>query len=199
MRGYEKSVRVTTVRSFHDRPCSPDLPNHVHSVHISQTSGGPYNIGAFKIGALSLTHSITPAKGTLSSGTTYYYYVSSCDAWSQCVQSSEGSFVTTTWPDLALGVDNIYWADMNAYSTGILSIDYSVINYGGGDAFNGQVTGTSNSNQVVSQTAPPIGDIPVGGVGNMTIEYYVPPETLYFSNVVNATAEDQYGITHIYP
>lgn len=168
-------------------------------VHIGASSGGPYTVSATKLSPKSVTHSITPATGSLNPGTTYYYYVESCDIWSQCVQSSEGSFTTASRPDLALGVDNIYWADMAAYNAGNLSIDYSVINNGGDDAFNAQVVGTSNSNLVLSLTAPFIGDIPVGGVGNMTIEYYVPQGVAGFSNVVSATAEDQYGNSYGYP
>jgi hypothetical protein len=168
-------------------------------VLISATSGGPYNISATVLSPKTLTHTITPSS-VLSSGTTYYYYVRSCDAVSQCVQSSEGSFTTTTWPDLTLTADNIYWPDMAAYNARMLSIDYSVINVAGDDASNVVVAGTMNSNAVTSQNTPfPIGNIPAGGVGNMTIEYHVPQGIGSFSNTVYATAEDPGGVTYYYP
>jgi parallel beta-helix repeat protein len=105
-------------------------------------------------------------------------------------------------PPLALATTSIYWASMQDYNDGILSIDYQVSNDTGPKAYNVQITGAVNTNGVTLVTTVPVslGDIGACcGGASLTLQYHIPTGVQSFMNTVQATAYDACGNPYIYP
>ncbi len=105
-------------------------------------------------------------------------------------------------PPLALATTSVYWASMQDYLGGILSIEYLVSNAAGPKAYGVEITGAINSNGVTLTTPvpPPLGDVGVCcDDPAFTLQYHVPTGVQSFTNTVLAAALDSCGNGYSYP
>jgi hypothetical protein len=103
-------------------------------------------------------------------------------------------------PALSLSNTNTYWASMADYTSGLLSVDYSISNGAGtNNAYNVTIASTVNTNGVTMASATAGGNIAGGSSAPVTVKYNVPVATGGFSTTVYATAKDLCNNTHAYP
>lgn len=110
------------------------------------------------------------------------------------------TFAVTGRPTLSVGIANVYWGSYADYTDRELSVDYRVYNKGANDAYNINITESSNTNGVLAGNLPvTVGDVSAGGNGVGTVRYLVPPGVGFFRASLQASAEDSLGYLHTYP
>ncbi|MHB0867169.1 MAG: NosD domain-containing protein [Thermoleophilia bacterium] len=104
-------------------------------------------------------------------------------------------------PDLRLHMISVYWSSYLAYTEGILSIDYEVMDMGAAAAEDTRVLGTVDSAGVTNAGALPLmlGDIAAGAITPFTLLYSIPPGTVSFHSTVFVTAKNHAGTLYEYP
>jgi hypothetical protein len=149
----------------------------------------------------------TVTLGSLSAGTTYYYQVTSYDAYANPTVSAEGSFTTAVppcdgKPALSITAKYAYWANWTDYTNRQLSVRYQVNNSGATNAGNVQITGATGTAGVTltaGQTPVSLGSIAAGGNVKTTLVYTVPVGVAKFYTTISASAEDNCLNTYTYP
>ncbi len=169
-------------------------------VEWSTTSGGPYTTVNDTV--LHTNHSVTLSG--LPDGSTIYYRVSSYDGVANGTTSAEGSFTTPTngKPSPLMLSHSAYWASYADYTSGLLSVDYTVTNNGNDTAYNVKLTGSSTNNGVTLSSGLPatIGNLGGGGgAGSATVVYSVPTGVGSFTANITGSAEDGCGHVYTYP
>ncbi len=106
-------------------------------------------------------------------------------------------------PDLYLNDPGPFWASIDDYNARQLSVAWSVGNAGSNDAFQVQLTGSTNTNGVTLVTAMPqllgSGTIAGGGSSSVTLKYSVPQGVSAWHSSLAASAEDSVGVLYVYP
>lgn len=102
---------------------------------------------------------------------------------------------------LNLSMSSVYWASYSDYQARELSVDYTVQNAGGNDVYGVAITGSTNTNGVVTSTGMPaaIGDIPASGTGKVTLQYIVPEGVGVFRTALTGSGKDASGTTYLFP
>ncbi len=107
-----------------------------------------------------------------------------------------------TQPDLALSLQNVYWASMSDYTNGLLSVDYDIANWSTNmaNAHNLQVLGTVDSGGVtLADHGRTINMVSAGECELTTLKYTVPSGVVAFTSRVYAVTSDQCGNSYYYP
>lgn len=113
-----------------------------------------------------------------------------------------GSFdVACARPALSLGSPQPFWASLEDYQAGLLSVTFSFCDIGPNDASGIELAGSVNTSGVILHTATPtsIGDIAAGACADTTFQYLVPPGVSVFKSTVYITAGDPCGLNYAYP
>lgn len=110
-------------------------------------------------------------------------------------------FADCDQPALQLSRGAVYWASMQDYADGLLSVHMTISNWGDVKANGVQVDGTANTNGVTTQSPLPLGlgDLSTGEYAGFVLKYSVPAGVGSFATTVNAQAADTCGNIYSYP
>ncbi|MEK6537389.1 MAG: hypothetical protein AABZ63_07880 [Actinomycetota bacterium] len=105
-------------------------------------------------------------------------------------------------PDLwmSLSPGNPYWASYADYQARELTVKYTIVNNGSGDAFDFRLLSFGATNQVEPLTATPIslGTLAAGSATILKVTYRIPLGVLYYMATARASCIDDRGFVHEY-
>jgi hypothetical protein len=104
-------------------------------------------------------------------------------------------------PLLSLNSATPFWASYADYTTGLLSVTFTIQNNGADPATSVAITGSTATNSVTSSTTMPVsvGTVAAGSSQTFTLQYSVPAGVGNFRATVNASADDPCSNTYTYP
>ncbi len=105
-------------------------------------------------------------------------------------------------PALSLSPPHAYWSSASDYTSGILSVDWTINNGATSpNAVGVQITGSASNNGVTVNSGIPsaAANIASGGSATMTVTYNIPAGTAWFHTSLTASATDECGNSYTYP
>jgi hypothetical protein len=140
----------------------------------------------------------------LTPGTTYYYRVTTYDAYANPTVSPEGSFTTpcdSGRPAISISGHTARWASYSDYVNRIVTVDWTISNTGTNSAFNVMITGSTNSNGVTVDSGIPSAPVNIAPSASaaVSVRYHVPVNVGSWHTDMTGSAQDECGTSYTYP